>query len=240
MKLTWTIEPDDVKTVKRFLADHIDRKFVQDRIRTNLRTDKLPVTKDNFWYWTVVCLLTTQQKSGPDGAVWRFNEVEPYPLRYGVCLEHANDLAAHVERVLSEFGGLRRFRVIGGELSSNLNYLENGGWDEMLGHLERVRAEQSKESERQAAEVIDDKLKGFGPKQSRNLLQCLGLSKYEVPIDSRLTKWLNRFGFPVHLSATILGDRHYYNFVSEGFQRLCQECGVEPCVLDAAIFASFD
>jgi hypothetical protein len=82
--------------------------------------------------------------------------------------------------------------------------------------------------------------RGFGPKQSRNLLQWIGLSRYEVPLDSRLTRWLNRLGFPVRLSADLLGSRHYCHFVSSGFQRLSEACGIVPCVLDAAIFASYD
>ena len=35
-------------------------------------------------------------------------------------------------------------------------------------------------------------------------------------------------------------DPNYYKFVSEGFQDLCAQSGVYPCVLDAAIFTSFD
>ena len=96
------------------------------------------------------------------------------------------------------------------------------------------------ETETEAADLIDHRLKGFGPKQSRNLLQSLGLTKYEVPIDSRITRWLNDFGFPVKLSATALSDLDYYKFVSEGFRELCDACGIYPCVLDAAIFSSFD
>ena len=43
----------------------------------------------------------------------------------------------------------------------------------------------AKESaERQAADYFADHFAGFGPKQSRNLLQSLGLARYEVPIDS--------------------------------------------------------
>ena len=90
------------------------------------------------------------------------------------------------------------------------------------------------------AQYLDDKLWGVGPKQARNLLQGLGLTRFEIPIDSRITKWLNRFGFPVRLTAKPLQDANYYNFVSDGFQRLAEACGIMPCVLDAAIFASFD
>ncbi len=59
-------------------------------------------------------------------------------------------------------------------------------------------------------------------------------------IDSRITKWLNDFGFPIRLTAKALADRNYFEFVSDGFQRLAEACGIAPCVLDAAIFSSFD
>ncbi len=87
---------------------------------------------------------------------------------------------------------------------------------------------------------MDNNLSGFGPKKARNLLQELGLTIYEIPIDSRITKWLNKFGFPFKLSSTALSDRNYYNMILDGFQRVCEETGIYPCVLDAAIFASFD
>ena len=65
-------------------------------------------------------------------------------------------------------------------------------------------------------------------------------SKYEIPVDSRITNWLNDFGFPVALSSAGLQDRAYYHFVSDGIQRLCDEANIYPCVLDAAIFSSYD
>jgi hypothetical protein len=34
----------------------------------------------------------------------------------------------------------------------------------------------------------------------------VGLSRFEVPIDSRITKWLNDFGFPVKLAPSALPD----------------------------------
>ena len=61
-----------------------------------------------------------------------------------------------------------------------------------------------------------------------------------VDFDSRITKWLNAFGFPVKLTANALQDRNYYNFVSDGFQQLCGACDIMPGVLDAAILSSFD
>jgi len=241
MKLHWEIAPEDVEAVHSFLALHQDDAFVKSRIEKNLREDKPAITKDEFWYWMVVCLLTTQQRSGPTSAVTRFSNTKPFPLEYGVCLLQGDMLESFIWQAITDFGGLRFGGRIAGELVTNLHYLEgNSGWDQTMSMLEKFRLNQTRESEREAADIIDDRLDGFGPKQSRNLLQCLGLSRYEVPIDSRIVDWLNDFGFPVRLSAAALADRNYYHFVSEGYQQLCKECEVFPCVLDAAIFASFD
>jgi thermostable 8-oxoguanine DNA glycosylase len=92
----------------------------------------------------------------------------------------------------------------------------------------------------EVADFIDERFKGFGPKQARNFLQALGLTRYEIPIDSRMTKWLNKNGFPVKLSATALADKNYYRFVSDGIQALCEKAEVLPYLLDAAVFTLSD
>ena len=40
-------------------------------------------------------------------------------------------------------------------------------------------------------------------------------------------------------SPSAMGDRNYYDFVSDGFERLCAACKIMPCVLDAAICSGF-
>ena len=239
MKLIWQIDSDDIARVKKFFDLHRANAFVKMRVATNLSDDKPPVTKELFWEVMLACMLTTQQRSGPGSHVTRFISTSPCLLRHELCRAQA-DLDVFVTKVLSDFGGLRRSTTIGREAKANWSYLEGGGWEATLEVLERVRLGPSPETERNAARFIDENFNGFGPKQSRNLLQGLGLSRYEVPIDSRITKWLNEFGFPIRLTASALADRDYFEFVSDGFQRLAVACGIAPCVLDAAIFSSFD
>jgi hypothetical protein len=195
--------------------------------------------KAEFWEAHVGCLLTTQQRSGPTSAVSRFFSTKPFPLSHEICCRET-ELEAFCLATLKDFGGLRRSSIISRELAANLSYLNQGGWNPTLEHPEAVRLNSSAEIERQAADFLADNRDGIGPKQSRNLLQWLGLSRYETPIDSRITRWLNKFGFHIKLSAEALSDRSYYNLVSEGFQELSIACGIEPCILDAAIFASYD
>lgn len=106
--------------------------------------------------------------------------------------------------------------------------------------METLKDIDSKEEERKIADKLNNDFNGFGPKQSRNFLQSLGLTRYEIPIDSRITNWLNDFGFPVSLTSSPLGDKGYYHFVSDGIQELCRKAEIYPCILDAAIFSSYD
>ena len=68
----------------------------------------------------------------------------------------------------------------------------------------------------------------------------MGLSKYEIPLDSRMVKVLKVLEFPVPLSATALADESYYCFIEDGIQQLMKAIGVHPCVFDACAFASFE
>jgi thermostable 8-oxoguanine DNA glycosylase len=239
MKLNWQIEPADVARVGSLLELHQDDPFVQYRVARNLRKEKPEVPKEEFWKALVSCLLTSQQRSGPGTPVTRFTSTVPFPLDYHLCRSQ-RDLRSFAQDTLTSFGGIRFSNRLADHVAENLDLLEVGLWSETLTVLDELRLAQTLESERMAAGFVAEHFKGFGPKQSRNLLQSLGLTRFEIPIDSRITKWLNDFGFPVRLSAEALSDANYYVFVSEGFQQLCDKSGVFPCVLDAAIFASYD
>ena len=239
MKITWMVTERDIEKVRSFLAQYSSDPLVRGRALKNLAKTKPRPSKGEFWQATVSCLLTTQQRSGPDSAVTRFISTKPFPLNYQVCIAQS-DLATFAQEILGCFGGLRRTNRIADEVATNLSRLEGGLWRMTFETLDTLRQATDVQIERRAAEFISDNFKGFGPKQSRNLLQNLALTRYEIPIDSRITKWLNAFGFPVRLSASALSDRNYYNFVSEGIQKLCAASEVHPCILDAAIFTSFD
>lgn len=138
-------------------------------------------------------------------------------------------------------GGIRFPKRISEDLEYNYLFLNHGNnRDQLLAQVNLLTSPQSREVERQVARHLQSLLKGFGPKQSRNLLQALGLTRYEIPIDSRIASWLKDFGFPMRLSATTLSDVYYYEFVLDAIQALCVAAKIYPCVLDAAIFASFD
>jgi len=141
----------------------------------------------------------------------------------------------------------RRAKTIGKQVDENFRWLNQSGWieieriaDELIKCRKRDPLTEDIVIERKAANLVAKNLSGFGTKQPRNLWQTLGLFRFEIPLDSRITKWLNENGFPVRLSATALADKNYYEFVMTGIQKLCETCDVLPCVFDAAVFSSCD
>jgi hypothetical protein len=238
MQLIWQVSQSDIDKVKAFVDQHKNNVFVQTRIRRNVEGHKDLLSYNVFWDHHVACLVTTQQRSGPDSYVGKFVKSDSFALNYSACLKRLDSLEEDAQKELSSFH-LRRTNTIAKEIRENIVFI-NENWSGIDHVLKQIEQNPTPQSERGAAGFIQEHLKGFGPKQSRNLLQSLGVTRYEIPIDSRITKWLNKFGFPVYLTATGLGDSSYYNFVSDGFQELAKACDILPCVLDAVIFSSYD
>jgi hypothetical protein len=167
-------------------------------------------------------------------------QITPYPLDFDK-ISLANDPRSAIETAIRNSGGIRFHGKIATDLAENFSKLEDAYWDETLNRCNQLTGQgTSQSSERSVAHFIADTFRGFGPKQSRNLLQALGLTRYEIPIDSRITKWLRKSNFPVPISASLLADPDYYDFVLDGFQKLSAAADIFPCELDAIIFAQAD
>jgi hypothetical protein len=239
MKLQWHISRSEAAQVNALIRQQSANFLVKRRRLMNLANDKPPVRRSEFWRQMVSMRLTSIQRSGPTSHVAKFNAIRPFPLSYR-AVRAANRPKTFIAQALQKAGGIRFIPTIARQLAQNFDFLEGGGWQPTLDQCNRLRRTTSPDQEREVAHYIDEKLKGFGPKQSRNLLQALGLTRYETPIDSRITEWLNDFGFPVKLTSAALSDRNYYEFIEQGIQALCAKADVYPCVLDAAIFAMKD
>jgi hypothetical protein len=238
MKLIWQIEESDIKKVKDFYIANCNNSFVKTRIDRNINNIGLNLTKEFFWRSMVCALLTTQQKSGPFSAVTRFMNTDPFLLSLDSCKKEKN-ITLFVIKTISNFGGIRMYKRIGEAINNNFYYLQENNWELADEAFSLLHVDNFVE-ERKVAEKIDDNLKGFGPKQSRNMLQDMGLIKYEIPLDSRISKWLNAFNFPIKVNASSLGDKSYYNFILDGFRDLCKKTEIYPCVMDSVIFSSYD
>ncbi|MDR3665831.1 MAG: hypothetical protein P4L35_03200 [Ignavibacteriaceae bacterium] len=239
MNLTWEIDEKDIKKVRDFYSEWSEDPFVSNRVMRNINNPRPIITKEKIWMALVGCLLTTQQRSGPGSAIRQILDTNPFPLNYQKC-SHQNDLNKFAQKIISSFRGIRRSITIAQQISNNFKKLENGLWTQMLSFTKEINKSDDPKLEREVAHWLAKNLDGIGPKQSRNLLQWVGVSKYEIPIDSRITKWLNKNLLQYPLTANLLSDHTYYNMLSDGIKLLCDKAKIYPCMLDAAIFTSFD
>lgn len=237
MKINWNISQTDIEIVKKVIADN-KNSFLQARQLRNVEKQNIVIDKDRVIKVMIMCLLTSQQRSGPNSAVGQFLTLDPFPITIEK-LTTTDNVKDFIKATLQQHGLNRFINNVSFFFDSNYRKIEEKKWT-LISELEELINVDSKNKERIIADKLANDFKGFGPKQSRNFLQALGLTKYEIPIDSRITTWLNDFGFPLKLTASSLGDNGYYHFVSDGIQELCEKAGVYPCILDVAIFSSFD
>lgn len=237
MTFNWNIENSDIQKIKNVVSEN-DNQFLKSRIERNVEKKNISINNDNVIHSMIMCLLTSQQRSGPNSQVGKFLNQKPFPITEEL-IEKSENKEKFIKQIFLK-NGLTRFIHKNSEyFSLNFHELKKNDW-EIIKKLEFLNENQSKTNERELADYLKVKLKGFGPKQSRNFLQALGLTKYEIPIDSRIIGWLNDFGFPINLSSTLLSDNNYYHFVSDGIQELCEKADIYPCVFDAVVFSSFD
>lgn len=237
MNINWNISQADIDKVKKVIAEN-ENAFLQARQLRNVEKQNIRIDKDKVLKTMIMCLLTSQQRSGPNSSVGQFLRLDPFPVTIEK-LTTANNVEEFIKDTLQQNGLTRYVNRISSFFASNYGKIVERNWT-LIKDLEELKLSDSKIKERNIADNLANDFNGFGPKQSRNFLQALGLTKYEIPIDSRITTWLNDFGFPVALTSSPLGDKGYYHFVSDGIQELCEKAEIYPCILDAAIFSSFD
>jgi hypothetical protein len=210
------------------------------RLKYNVAQGAILPKRDEFWKQLVMALLTSQQKSTEGMPVSKFAVKEPFPLALATYqTSHDEDVV-----VVIKSNGLRFGPRITGFLRLNYKWLfETGdGWAMIESLLQKLVSQREKSPdanqktlEREVARVLADNLAGIGPKQSRNLLQELGLTRYEIPLDSRVVGWLNE-----NLNWGIsLGDLTHHKTYDQHLDRVqaaCQAAAVLPTVFDAAAF----
>jgi hypothetical protein len=239
MKPSWEISENAIQRWREFVDFNVRNTVVKDRQRRNVERKDIDLSKSSLWRAFVGCQVTTQQRSGPGTPVSRFINSSSPALNYRACRREPS-LIKMLERELTS-AGLRRARTIASNLAQTLGELEGGEWKTLLQHLSTLESNTTKNKEQRVAAYLQSrKYPGLGPKQSRNFIQWVGLSRYEVPLDSRVLKKLKELGCSFVPRATALSDETVYRFVESGLQQIASELGIYPCMLDACIFSSFD
>lgn len=235
MNQNWNVNPSLIQDIQQFVRHQQNTPFVRQRIERNLEKTRPPVSKQEFWKQLVVCILTTLHKSGPDDPPSRIGRTDPFELSCEKC-DAQDDLPAFILTTLTRHGFKRFTNKFPKFIAANFNEIKTGLWDRTQARLDDIRTKQDRLSERRAADFLEAHFDGVGPKQARNVLQCLGLIRYEIPIDSRIQNWLESLGLVVEYKLS--GSQ--YSLVMDDIIELCDLCNVIPCVLDACVFNSVD
>jgi hypothetical protein len=238
------IEPADIDAVQKLLDENKSHPIIMERQQRNANGQPPEITRAALWASHIMCLLTTQNKSGVGSSIDHFLRKQPFPLSWEVC-QSAKDVDKLIFDTLSGLH-IRRWKFSSDFAQQNFRKLENEGWERVENWMQKllVQRERSPESdhyqlEREAAQDLQGLLKGIGPKQSRNFWQYLGLTRYEIPLDSRVIRWLNsQIGFYIPVSG--LSDERFYCQVLDAIRDLAARADILPCILDAAIFASYE
>lgn len=243
------IVPANIEAARQIVAAQRAAHFFLRRYRRNVQNPPQHFSREEFWKQMVVCMYTSVQRSGPNSYLSRFVREKPFPLSLEAC-ETKTDLRTYAETILSS-RSLRFGPKIAGQIEANLAWLRHGGWGTARDHFVLLTqvpvnspADERIAAERRAARSIMGRsggLAGFGPKQARNLWQYLGVTLYEIPLDSRICAWLNALPSPFQIKPERLyGSVPYYEATMSQIQALCRAAGVLPCEFDAAVFAAAD
>lgn len=170
-----------------------------------------------------------------------FLDTKQFPLALEICKKQVS-VSKFTLKTIQDFGGIRRGITIASQAAKDLRRLDRQLWAKAEEWFSRLKEQRSRDPqatdktlEREAARWADESLSGIGPKQSRNLWQWLGLTRYEIPIDSRVTEWIkNNLSFK--LDEKRLSRLSYYETALDSVQALCEKAGVLPCELDAVAF----
>jgi hypothetical protein len=241
-----TVEVNAIRTV---VAAERDSPFCKRRHARNVENPPQQFRRGDFWKQMIVCMCTSVQRSGPTSHGSQFVREKPFPLTLSACESNAN-LCSYAENVLRS-RGLRFGPKIAKQVGRNLSWLQSGGWqkvEEQFFAALQARPTQHGNSriaaERQASRALmgrDGGLAGFGPKQARNLWQCLGVTQYEIPLDSRISGWINSIPADFRIDSKFLySSVPYYESVMSHIQAICDEAEVLPCDFDASVFVSVD
>ncbi len=244
MRYRLEIETKDITAVHQLLAKYCSHPVVQTRQVRNVDGPAHMPNREEFWAAHLMCLLTTQNKSGSESTIGKFLRLQPFPLAYEACRSDP-DVDNLISKTLSKLG-IRRWITISDFAQENFRRLEDDGWirlDAWASQLVDQRAKLPENehylAEREISQCLQEVLRGIGPKQSRNFWQYLGLTRYEIPLDSRVMRWLNE-QLSFYVPSGGLADEWFYCQVLDAMRELAARSGVLPCIMDAAIFASME
>jgi hypothetical protein len=233
MELVWKLSDSDITYVRDFVKANRNQKT--DRVTgRNINHIDRAIDKDSILRAMLICLLSSETDSYPESRVEQMFIKKPYLLSYQYLFRVRNIEYAFQE-FFQMFGITKFVNKVPKFFSANFEFLEASNWELESEIVKALEHDLTKYDERELADSVDRSFKGFGSKEARSFLLELGITKYEIPIDTMLRNWLKSFNFPIKFSRIALQDIMFYHFVSDGIQKMCEISDIYPCVLYSSI-----
>jgi len=234
MFVEWKITKADIKIVQTALQRAAGTDILKNRTFM-IKNPVKEISQELFWEKLVISRFTTQVRITRNGALTKLPRDTNFPFELEAISRMRSP--SKLITIMNRYHVGRDRETAAIEFMANARWITTNGWIDICSKLSPLFGTHGYEEEREAAEFLRLNLKGIGPKQSRNLLQTLGLIWYETPIDSRVTKWLNNeLSFPLVVTPQALADPAVYHSILDGVRALCERSDVLPTLLDAAVF----
>lgn len=149
------------------------------------------------------------------------------------------------ENRVRQLKGIRFINKKPGCITKGMDILQKN-WIDIKKCLETIHFNTSLKKEREVADYIRESFMGIGFKESRNIIQMMGLSQYVIPLDSRVMKVLStNGGIEMPKQKKPLKSQYGYCAIEDQINELCEmlngHCGnfiVKPCNFDICAFIS--
>jgi thermostable 8-oxoguanine DNA glycosylase len=236
MELIWKLSDSDINRIRDFVKKYMNPN-VEKIINKNINHIDRVIDKDSLLKAMLICLMSSETDSYPASKIEQIFTKKPFLLNCQYLFKVSNIELAFQE-TFQTFGVTKFLKKVPKYFSTNFDFLVETDWALESEINRSLDHELTKYDERKLADMVDRSFKGFGSKEARSFLLALGVTKYEIPIDYKLLKWLKAFDFPITFSNIALQDIFFYHFVSDGIQKLCEISEIYPCVLYASIVSS--
>ncbi len=85
MDIKWVVSDYDIERIRRFI-DENDNLFVENRISRDINRENIHIDRNSILRGMIICLITSQQRSGPNTPVSVFLRLDPFRLPLKIFL----------------------------------------------------------------------------------------------------------------------------------------------------------
>lgn len=126
MNISWNITDKDIQNIKKVLIDN-ENPFLIKRRERNVHRQNIVINEDVIIKTMIACLLTSQQRSGPNSVVGRFLSKEPFPINFEI-ISKVDKIEDYLKQELKKNGLTRYINRISQFFASNIKKIEKDNW----------------------------------------------------------------------------------------------------------------